>query len=485
MSRRSRARPARVVVRWLPLALALLPALAAAPAAMANMVDPAALEDPWHVAFELETIRVEGLRHVREELLLAEARLAAGRSYDEQQLGRAIDRIRRLPFVREASFALRKGSRRGLYELVVTIEETERFFFGATLRKSEVSDELLFEFDEDGVRDETDSGLLAGVRLFAGRYSTLFLAVEESRVVAGYTRSNLWGRPGSLRLGFEETIQDLFDTRTFGASVDPEFGPWSFLEARALTAAVDLPLSGADSWGLELEHRESDFGFRRVGIDVSSIYVFDDYSDQRLTASWLRDTTDDAVFAQRGLRQVVTATYRQLGADLYRPFFFGDPDDQIDARIGFESRSLRLGFLRSRWWTLANRHTVWGSVDVAVATTEIEGLPLALEDERGLRLPSPIVADVSYQSAELAASAGHRLRLFGDPRYGPAGESKRGAFREIYWETTFKASRDEAFGDPLVEGALIQVEASTGIVWRTAWGVFRIGFRLVDVEQDP
>ena len=95
--------------------------------------------------------------------------------------------------------------------------------------------------------------------------------------------------------------------------------------------------------------------------------------------------------------------------------------------------------------------------------------------------PVRLVSDVSFESAELAATAGHRFRMFAGRRDERTG-IPRGAFREVYWETTFKASRDEAFGD-LVGGALLQFEARTGIVWRTSWGIFRLGLRFVDSEQ--
>ncbi|MDA8017299.1 MAG: hypothetical protein MPN21_07600 [Thermoanaerobaculia bacterium] len=459
---------------WL-VALSVLFGLLSVPALARTDPDGRSdLDDPWNVTFRLETIRIEGLRHVRQELLLAEARLEEGVSYSESELGRAIDRVRRLPFVREASFALRKGSRRGLYELVIAIEETRRLFFGVSLLYSEHSGDSDFELD--GIDDDREPGLLAGVRAFAGLYSTFFLAAaDENRLVVGYTRNRLWNRPGTLRLGYEESESNAASTPTFGASVEPSFGPWSLDSYEVLTAAVDLPSGDTDSWGLELEHREAERGTRRLGADPDSILFLEDFVDDRLTTNWLRDTTDDALFAERGLRQVITLTYRRVRADLTQPFVAGFDEPPFEV----ESQSYRLGFLGSRWWTPVDRRTVWGSLNVAVATTEIDELAVTgVGDDAGTvrRL-----SDLSFGSAEIAAAVGYRYRFPG----GRSGEGTRrygGAFREIYWETSFEIARTEAFSD-LVGGVLVQFEARTGVVWRTSWGVFRAGFRFVDAEQ--
>ena len=167
-----------------------------------------------------------------------------------------------------------------------------------------------------------------------------------------------------------------------------------------------------------------------------------------------------------------------MSAQLVQPFIV----DEIDfLPLDFDSESLRLGFVRSRYWTLIDRHTIWGSVDLAVASTQIEELAITTPGGEGDFGSLQLVSDVSFESAELAASAGHRFRLLAGRRDEQNG-IPRGALREVYWETTFKASRDEAFGD-LVGGVLVQIEARTGIVWRTSWGVFRFGFRFVDSEQ--
>ena len=121
----------------LPIAIALALLAAVAPPAGAQLIDPAPAPPP---TFPIERITVEGARHASPDLIVAESLLRAGQSYTETVLRQGVYRVRRLPFVRAARFSLRKGSERGSYELVITVEETHRVFFGAEAFLSEGQD---------------------------------------------------------------------------------------------------------------------------------------------------------------------------------------------------------------------------------------------------------------------------------------------------------------------------------------------------------
>lgn len=76
--------------------------------------------------FLIETITVEGVgREAARGIIVAESLLQEGESYSEDELRKAVYRVKRLPFVVEADFSLKKGSERGAYELVITVEETK------------------------------------------------------------------------------------------------------------------------------------------------------------------------------------------------------------------------------------------------------------------------------------------------------------------------------------------------------------------------
>lgn len=474
-----------------------LPASAPAPAlvlvlvliVLSAFVSPAGAEtaddgtaDEWVASFHLEEIAVEGQRHADAELIVAESLLSAGEVYGEEALRAAVDRVRRLPYVRDASFALRKGSRRGLYELVITIEETRRFFFGANLRFLHYDD-----FDvapEDPLDEDSDLAVLAGARFFVGRHGTTFLALRDTEVQVGYTRNQLFGRPASLRVGYAEGLDACCDSRVFGSAVDPTFARWTREESRAVSLGVTLPLDVDAGVSLELEHRASRRGDRSTSSGFlpspSADLRLRDLDEDRASVSWFRDTTDDSVFARRGLRLVGSLSYERLSADAFEARIFepfpGRGLLRLETDLAFDSRSLRAGLLHSRWWSPGERNTVWGTVSLAVATSDVDGLPLTVPPGTGGRVPDEPFRAVatSYESVEFAAGAGHRIRL------GSPG----GVGRELFWETTFLYARDEASTD-LVPGVLEHRALETGIVWRTSWGLFRFGVRYLAVTEGP
>src|SRR5690349_3991146 len=79
--------------------------------------------------FLIERIDVRHLVHASADVIRAESRLREGQSYDESELRDANNRIKRLPFILDASFRLERGSVRDAYVLVVTVNETKPFFY--------------------------------------------------------------------------------------------------------------------------------------------------------------------------------------------------------------------------------------------------------------------------------------------------------------------------------------------------------------------
>ena len=69
-----------------------------------------------------------------EKIEVRETRLREGEEYSEAELRDASARLMRLPFLLSAEFSLEKGSERGRYVLVVTINETKPFFYALDLR---------------------------------------------------------------------------------------------------------------------------------------------------------------------------------------------------------------------------------------------------------------------------------------------------------------------------------------------------------------
>jgi hypothetical protein len=184
--------------RFLLGAILLLTALAAG-----------AQEEPPR--FLLEKITVEGVREAAVRIVKAETLLRAGESYSEAELGQAVARVHRLPFVLDADFSLHKGSTRGAYELLIQVAEARRFFFEHTVGIY-VFDEPL-NLDDIFVRGDRTSIVLPGLigyRQFIGRSGMVFAALDsEEGAQVGFTRYNLFGKGVVASVGYSGLFQSL------------------------------------------------------------------------------------------------------------------------------------------------------------------------------------------------------------------------------------------------------------------------------------
>src|SRR5512143_1105438 len=97
---------------------------------------PARSEEPAQepARFLIEKITVQGPKEAAANIVRAETLLRPGGSYTEDQLRQAVYRVHRLPFVLDATCSLRKGSRRGAYELLIEVEPARWFFYDAWVR---------------------------------------------------------------------------------------------------------------------------------------------------------------------------------------------------------------------------------------------------------------------------------------------------------------------------------------------------------------
>src|SRR3954469_2979572 len=86
---------------------------------------------PEPARFLIEKITVAGPKAAAANIVRAETLLRTGESYTEDELRQAVYRVHRLPFVLDASFSLRKGSRRGAYELLIEVAPARWFFYDA------------------------------------------------------------------------------------------------------------------------------------------------------------------------------------------------------------------------------------------------------------------------------------------------------------------------------------------------------------------
>src|SRR4051812_48182795 len=117
--------------------------------------------------FFIERIEVRGVRRVSPDLVIAETLLRNGTEYGEEELRAAAARLKRLPFVLWADFALEKGTDRGRYVLIINVNESHPFFFLLDARPTLLDDSRHpVDYDVDPSSESKDAAL--GFRWFVG-----------------------------------------------------------------------------------------------------------------------------------------------------------------------------------------------------------------------------------------------------------------------------------------------------------------------------
>jgi len=294
---------------WFLLGFALL--LFALPAS-AQTEDPA-LDAP--ARFLIETITVEGAdRPASREIVAKESRIATGTEVDEEDLRQAIYRVKRLPFVVDADFTLRKGSERGRYELVIRIEMASSIVVDLTGGRNFAAGYplTLKGFDWYGT---------LGARRFIGSHGYAFGSIDRFRnLQVGYTQFHLFGPGSYLSLVTGKNLED--KTGSYGLSA---------LAGKPLTATQAL----------------------RASVSYSTSDQFDSGSAD---LDWLFDTTDDPLLPAQGDALSVSAlygsndfSYRALDGSLFR----------------FDNRNWQVAASARHYWPLASRHSVWGELTAA------------------------------------------------------------------------------------------------------------------------
>lgn len=299
-------------------------------------VVPAAAQPPEPARFLLESIVVEGVqRDAPREIVVGESLLKPGNEYTEQELREAVYRIKRLPFVVDAAFSLRKGSERGAYELVITVKETSVFFYSVSAGGLYNGNNGLFQ-DEDHVT--WGAAGTAGARWFVGSQGVVFGSVQafdehgvESAQV-GYTRYNLFGRGGFATVGLSTNVDD-----------DAGDGYQGSL-------SLGIPIAGNHSIRVDLSTQQLDFG-RFAGASFER----ESYS---ASVAWIYDTTDDPLFPSTGSR--VTGS---VGYDTFRD----EIDDVLFGRAISRADYYRSALTGRRHWSLTPRQSIGaelgGSID--------------------------------------------------------------------------------------------------------------------------
>jgi hypothetical protein len=296
--------------RHCPLWLAAVLVLVAAGSAMAG--------EPL---FTIEDLRVEGLRFASPRIIVAESNIVFGRAYSEVELRDSLARIQRLPFVVHADFALRRGSERNRYVLVVTVEETKPLVvdYGSLFEAIGGWPRGLFH-ENSGVYRHNEEYPDFGVRLFPGSRSMLLLTADAHgdddfivRPVFGisWTQYDLFGTRASASISARYREESL-SLNGLGLVVGRE--GLRFRDHLLFDASVAVPLSGNQALRAEWYRANA---VVVTGPDEANRLGETHYDRPALL--WIYNSQNDLLFPTRGAYGEIRAETQSGVRPVYAP----------------------------------------------------------------------------------------------------------------------------------------------------------------------
>lgn len=436
-----------------------------------------AQEEP--ARFLLEKITVEGAREAAGRIIEAETLLREGETYTEEELGQAVARVQRLPFVLDADFSLHKGSTRGAYELLIQIAEARRFFFDHSIRGYHLAQPL--DLDESITNDEQDlagsfPGLI-GLRQFIGRSGVVFAALDTAEgIQVGFTRYDLFGRGIVASVGYSGLLPNFCCAdEVLPYALDPTFVSWSWGDTgRRLSLDVGVPLSRTDALRFSGARRSGEgssrselFGRYRQGDFFVDAAGDGDLTLDRAELKWVRDTSDDPLLPTRG--------FTLSGGLEWTSFETGDLSG-FRRSTGYvreplpaqESEQIAAVVSAARHWSLTPRQTISGLARLSFGQARLRNLPAA----------EGVIPEEDLDVAGGSLGIRHAVRL-----WQARGE---GGFGDLFLESTAEFGIEGTTPDLQPSRApnpLERLEVSTGLVFRNAWGRLRILATYLDVGE--
>jgi len=421
--------------------------------------------------FLIETITVEGTKEAAANIIRAETLLEKGKTYSEDQLRQAVYRVHRLPFVLDASFALRKGSRRGAYELVIEVQTARWFFFDDWIRAFRFNQPLDLEDSfrtDESMKSSLDLGGLLGARLFVGRSGVLFAALDsEEGAQIGFTRYDLFHRGILVSAGYSRDTCCIREVLPL--TLDPDFASWSFNSSQKVSLSVSVPLGGPQSIQLSASERTGDHGIRHEvlfqqdgGRRNGRFLDASDLSYRRAEAKWVWDTSDDPLVPHRGLAVSAgleasrfatrnAALFEAASAGPFVTFGSSSPrSEQVAAAVS-----------AIKYWPLSPRQTLSAQTRVSAGRSRLDDV----DDQGGL-------SHRSLKSYSGSAGVGYAFTL---RRSRTPGE-----LSDLRLESNIEAGAEKV----LTRNPLQRFSISTGLVFRNAWGRVRLLLTYLNLARE-
>jgi hypothetical protein len=389
--------------------------------------------------FFIEKIEVRDANRVSADVVVAESRLREGQEYSEAELRDASARLMRLPFLLSAEFSLEKGSERGRYVLVVTINETKPFFYALDLRPIFTTDHRV-EPDYSDRIGVADSAATLGMRWFVGRRGALHIALISSdyggdfardyaAVAVGYTQYDLFGTRAFATLNLKRVITE------GDSGVSPQL-------------VVGVPLTGNQTLTLELDETRFGDTVQYVGSEP-----FDRSRGQRIVGvTWSYNTTNKPFLPTRGTLLTVRPRFSWSDSATYR-FIVIDPTQNppvFEVRgdtVHSEAREVTVKAVR--YFELDDRNSVSAGIEGALTHFRTESAVTGLHGDHVTR--AVIVGGYSYSLWDAARTRNGDSRLELNLRIGT---------RDIQYADFYRAE---------------QQQLTASWVRRSSWGVLRLG----------
>jgi outer membrane protein assembly factor BamA len=377
------------------------------------------------VRFHVESIEVTGGGARIQSIVIAQSLLREGQTYSEAELADAVSRIRRLPFVRAVGFSLAKGSERGLYRLVITVDPMKSLYFDAQARSVSGDNQTprTFNYGALTVGGRLPVGSSGMVRASVSGTTNLDFDSDEPRSKPTFALGYSLYRIGSRAIFADATI--------FGSQ--PESGlPVAQSRVRygnqwGTQVVIGVPLRGSQSVRAEWNGFRTPMTFETAAGTQRGTSEYDN-----VQLFWLRDTTDDPLYPLHGSllkAGAVGGRGRSVGFNS-----FPDPTLSVqhyDYRGGEVSGSY--------YWSLANDRALSAHGRYGNTRTYFE---------------SPF--ESSYDTSQSSVGAGFTQRLSGP---------NTDAWIDFRLDGTRYGT--SSFND--------QISARLELAHRSKWGVARIG----------
>lgn len=342
------------MIRNLAVAVAVLTLLAAV---------PLFAQEPVPTRFFIENIVVRDAERVSPEVVIAESRLRAGQEYTEADLRDASARLSRLPFLLSAEFSLEKGSERGRYVLVLTVNETKPFFYALDIRPILKNDERV-DVDYSDRVGIADNEATLGARWFFGRRGALHIALVTTDFNHDVARDYI-----AFAVGY--TQYDLFGTRAF-ATLNAKHVIDDGTESLSPQLVVGVPLSPNQTLTVDIDQT-------RFGDDERELLgeTFNSQRGQRvITATWSYNTTNRPFLPTRGT--LLSVKPRVSWSDVGTSVIIVTGDLAFVQSLTVHSQAREITASAAKYWEISERSSVSGGIEGGWADFDRRSDDLAL-----------------------------------------------------------------------------------------------------------